>query len=103
MLAVAVEKRVPGFPEVPTMAEAGVDGLVVYSWQAAAAPKGLDRAVLAKLQPAIVAALADPDVKSRMEQLGFEVVGGTAEEFAVFLNAEMSHWKAVIEKGNIKP
>ena len=56
------------------MAEAGVKDLVVYSWQAAAAPKGLPPAVKAKLEAELVASANAPDIKAKFEAIGFDVV-----------------------------
>jgi tripartite-type tricarboxylate transporter receptor subunit TctC len=89
-------------PETPVMKEAGVDGLVVYSWQAVAAPKGLPDEVKAKLQPALVASLKDPAVTKRLDDIGFAVVAGTSAEFAAFLDEEYARWRNVVETGNIK-
>jgi tripartite-type tricarboxylate transporter receptor subunit TctC len=85
------------------MAEAGVQGLEVYSWQAFAAPKGLPKDVMDKVQPAMVAALRDPDVAKKLDEIGFEVVASSSKEFTDFQAAEVKRWKDVIEKGNIKP
>lgn len=103
ILGVTSEKRHPVFPDTPTMAETGVQDLVVYSWQAFAAPKGLPKEVSDKLQPALIAALKDPEVAKKFDEIGFEVVGNTPKEFADFQAAEVKRWKDVIEKGNIKP
>jgi tripartite-type tricarboxylate transporter receptor subunit TctC len=103
VLGVTSEKRHPVFPETPTMAEAGVQDLVVYSWQAFAAPKGLPKDVTDKLQPALIAALKDPEVVKKFDEIGFEVVANTPKEFADFQAAEVRRWKEVIEKGDIKP
>ena len=103
ILGVTSGKRHPVFPDTPTMAETGVQGLEVYSWQAFAAPKGLPKEVSDKLQPALVAALKDPEVAKKFDEIGFEVVGNTPKEFADFQAAEVKRWKEVIEKGNIKP
>jgi tripartite-type tricarboxylate transporter receptor subunit TctC len=102
VLAVTAEKRASGFPNVPTMAEAGVPGLEVYSWQAVAAPKGLPRDVVAKLQPALIAVLRDPDMVKRFDELGFEVVANSNAEFATFLNVELGRWKTVVDAAGIK-
>jgi tripartite-type tricarboxylate transporter receptor subunit TctC len=83
-LAVTGEKRSPVLPEVPTMAEAGVKNVEVYSWQAIVAPKGLPPTVLTKANGAIVAALNDPAVKQQFTAIGFEVVGNTPAQFAAF-------------------
>ena len=68
LLAVTSDKRDPTFPNAPTMAEAGVPGLEVFSWQAVVAPKGLPKDVMEKLQPAIVAALKDPAVAEAVQR-----------------------------------
>lgn len=103
ILGVTSGTRHPVFPDTPTMAETGVQGLEVYSWQAFAAPKGLPKEVSDKLQPALIAAVKDPEVARKFDEIGFEVVGNTPKEFADFQAAEVKRWKEVIEKGNIKP
>ena len=102
LLAVTADKRDPTFPNVPTMAEAGVSGLEVYSWQAFAAPKGLPRDVYAKLQSAFIGALKDPEVQKKFNEIGFDVVANSPAEFATFLNAELGRWKQVVDAGGIK-
>lgn len=102
-LAVTSDKRNPALPDVPTTSEAGVPGLEVYSWQAAAAPKGLPPAVRKKLEEELAASAKADDVKAKFEAVGFEVVGNNGAEFQKFLEAEIARWKAVVEKGNIKP
>jgi len=101
-LGVASEKRNPLLPEVPTLAEQGVKGAEVQSWQAVAAPKGLPADVKAKLHEAIVTALNDPSVKEKLVAQGFEIVGNTPEQFAKFQAAEYARWKQLIESRNIK-
>lgn len=102
LLAVTADKRDATFPNVPTMAEAGVQGLEVFSWQAIAAPKGLPKEVADKLAPAVVAAIKDPAVTKKFNDIGFEVVGAGSAEFAKFLDAELARWKGVVEAGGIK-
>jgi tripartite-type tricarboxylate transporter receptor subunit TctC len=102
LLAVTADKRDPSVPNVPTMAEAGVPGLEVFSWQAFVAPKGLPANVKARLQPALIAAIKHPDVVKRFNDLGFEVVGNSPEEFNKFLNEELARWKQVIDAGGIR-
>jgi tripartite-type tricarboxylate transporter receptor subunit TctC len=100
-LAVTGDKRSTLLPDVPTLAEAGVKGADVYSWQAVAAPRGLPADVKGKLHAALVAALNDPAVKPKLVEVGFEVVANTPEQFAAFQNAEFARWKKVIETGKI--
>lgn len=102
-LAVTGSKRDPGFPDIPTMAEAGFPGLEVYSWQAAAAPKGLPADIRARLEKELVAAATAPDTKAKLENIGFEVVASNGREFTDFLTKEIARWKQVIEVGKITP
>jgi tripartite-type tricarboxylate transporter receptor subunit TctC len=100
-LAITSQKRSPLLPDVPTLAEAGVKGVDVYSWQAVVAPKGLPAEVKSQLHAAIVSALNDPQVRQRFTSLGFEVVANTSEQFATFQQNESARWKKVIETGKI--
>ena len=100
-LAITSQKRSPLLPNVPTLAEAGVKGVDVYSWQAVVAPKGVPADVRAQLHAAVVAALNDPQVRDRFTKLGFEVVANTPEQFAAFQQAEFARWQKVIETGKI--
>jgi tripartite-type tricarboxylate transporter receptor subunit TctC len=100
-LAITSTKRSPLLPDVPTMEEAGVKNFAVYSWQAVAAPKGLPPDIKAKLHSAIVEALNDPQVKPKLLDLGFEIVGNTPEQFTAFQASEFARWKKVIEVGKI--
>ena len=100
-LAITSAKRSPLLPEVPTMDESGVKGVTVYSWQAFAAPKGLPADIKTKLHDALVAGLNDPQVKPKLLELGFEIVGNTPEQFAAFQASEFARWKKVIEVGKI--
>jgi tripartite-type tricarboxylate transporter receptor subunit TctC len=102
-LAVTSGKRTTTLPDIPTMAEAGVKDLEVYSWQAAAAPKGLPPAVKTKLEAVFMASANSPDVKAKFEAVGFDVVASNAEQFAKFLADETARWKLVIETGKITP
>jgi tripartite-type tricarboxylate transporter receptor subunit TctC len=100
-LGVTSEKRTQLLPQVPTMAEAGVRGVEVTSWQAVVAPRGLPADVRAKLHAALVGALNDDAVKPKLLSQGFEIVGNTPEQFAKFQAAEFARWKQVIEVGKI--
>ncbi|MDP9902801.1 Bug family tripartite tricarboxylate transporter substrate binding protein [Variovorax ginsengisoli] len=100
-LAITSPKRSPVLPEVPTLAEVGVNNVEVASWQAIVAPKGLPPAVRQKAHEAFVEALNDPKVKDQFTSIGFEMVTNTPEQFAVFQQAEYARWKKVIETGKI--
>ena len=102
-LAVTASKRHAQLADVPAVGEAGFPGLVVTSWQAAAAPAKTPPAVVARLNDAMVKALRSPDVRDRMTQIGFDVVAGTPEEFGKFMKEEVDRWTTVVNKGGIKP
>ena len=96
-LAVTGGKRSPVLPDVPTMAEAGVKNVDVYSWQAVVGPKGLPADVRSKFHEAVVAALNDPQNKQQLTAIGLEVVANTPAQFASFQQQEFGRWKSVIE------
>ena len=100
-LAITGAKRSSVLPNVPTLAEAGVKNVDVYSWQAVVAPKGVPADIRAKLHAAIIAALQDPQIHQRFVDLGFEIVGNTPAQFADFQAQEYKRWKQVIETGKI--
>ena len=100
-LAITSFKRSPLLPNVPTMDELGLKGVTVYSWQAFAAPKGLPADIRTKLHGALVAGLNDPQIKPKLLELGFEIVGNTPEQFTAFQASEFARWKKVIETGKI--
>lgn len=100
-IALTGDKRSPVLPDVPTLAEAGVKGAEVYSWQGLAAPKGLPPAVKEKLAAAAVAAINDPEVKKRMLEQGLEIVASTPAEFTAFQAREWNRWKTLIDTRKI--
>ena len=100
-LAITSSARSPQLPDVPTLSESGIKGVDVYSWQGVAAPKGLPADIKAKVHAALVAGLNAPEVKTRLLDLGFEIVGNTPEQFTAFQAAEFARWKKVIELGKI--
>ena len=100
-LAITSEKRSPLLPDVPTMAEAGIKDMVVYSWQAVAAPKGLPSGVKNALHGALVSTLKDAEIAKKLTDPGFEIVASTPQEFSAFLDQELARWKNVIEAGKI--
>ena len=96
------DARHPLLPQVPTAAEAGLPDFVVYSWQAFGGPGGMSPALTVRVHAAIRAALTVPEVKTRMDDLGFEIVATAPAEFAAFQLAEIARWKRVVQAGNIR-
>ncbi len=100
-LAITSAQRSPLLPNVPTLDEAGIKDANVYSWQAIAGPKGLPADVKTKLHAAIAAGLNDPQIKSRLLEVGFEIVASTPAQFTAFQAAEFARWKKLIESRKI--
>ena len=100
-IAVTGSQRSPVLPDVPTLAESGVKGAEVYSWQGMAAPKGLPADVKAKLAKAAIAAVQQPDIRKRFLEQGLEIVGNTPEEFTRFQAQENERWKQLIQTRKI--
>jgi tripartite-type tricarboxylate transporter receptor subunit TctC len=101
-LSITSTKRSPLLPNVPSLEELGIKEANVYSWQAVAAPKGLPADIKAKLHAAIAAGLNDPQVKTKLLDLGFEIVASTPEQFTAYQAAEFTRWKKLIDARNIK-
>ncbi|RIY02536.1 tripartite tricarboxylate transporter substrate binding protein [Aureimonas flava] len=96
-LAVTTKERAANFPDLPTMEEAGVPGYETNTWNAFFGPAGLPPEVVATLNRAANAAIADETVKARLAEVGAATVGGTPEELAAHVTAEIARWKPVIE------
>ena len=101
-LVITSARRSTLLPEVPTLEESGVKEANVQSWQAVAGPRGLPADIKTRLRDAIVAAVADPAVKTWLLDLGFEIVANTPEQFAAFQAAEYARWQKLITARNIK-
>jgi tripartite-type tricarboxylate transporter receptor subunit TctC len=102
-LAVTGAQRQPLLPDVPTMAQAGVAGVQVASWNALAAPAGTPPAVLAQLNQAVRDAVASPAVQQRLAPLGMRLGAGTPAELQALLGSEAQRWAAVIKAAKITP
>ena len=101
-LAVAGSKRSASLPDLPTVAEAGLPGYDVAVWFGIFAPAGTPQPVVARLHKDIAAALASPDIKTRMDGFGAEIIGTGPEQFDAHLRAEIPKWAAIIKAANVK-
>jgi tripartite-type tricarboxylate transporter receptor subunit TctC len=101
-LAVTAGKRVKGFETIPTVAESGVPGYDVVSWQTVHAPAGTPREVVLRLQTEIAKILHQPDIRQRLDTLGLEPSGMTSDELAAFETREREKWAKVVKAGGIK-
>jgi tripartite-type tricarboxylate transporter receptor subunit TctC len=102
-LAVTSPTRSPGWPDVPTIAEAGVPGYAVEAWYAILAPKGTPADVVDKLSTAIAAAVKSPDVSDKLQSLGNVPVGSSAAEATTMITQEAKRWHDIITAAGIKP
>ena len=100
-LAVTSGKRVDELPNVPTMAEAGVENMEVTAWFGLLAPAGTPQPVIDKLYQAAKAALDTDDVKTRFKALGGMTGGETPTEYAAFIDKERATWKEIVETAGI--
>jgi tripartite-type tricarboxylate transporter receptor subunit TctC len=101
-LGATTAKRIPAAPELPTIAEAGVPGFDVSSWFGFFVPARTPPEIIKKMNADVIASLAHPPVRERLEQLGAEIVGSTPEELARHLKSEMDKWAPVIRAAGIK-
>lgn len=95
-LAITSAKRSTLLPNVPTLEESGIKDANVQSWQAVAAPKGTPAELKTKIRDAIVAIMNEPATKTRMQELGFEMVLNTPDQFATYQAAEYARWQKLI-------
>jgi tripartite-type tricarboxylate transporter receptor subunit TctC len=101
-LALTAAHRSPALPDVPTMAEAGIPNQESDTLQGVLVPAGTPREVVTLLRNEIVKAEADPTIKKRLEELGFEPVANTPEQFTAQIKDEVAKWGKVIKDANIK-
>ncbi len=94
-------KRAAAAPEIPTVEESGVKGFEFVSWYGLWAPKNLPPDVNAFLQAATAKVLALPEVKQRMNELGFDPIGSTSEHFAKYIDVEMAKYAQIIRDAKI--
>jgi tripartite-type tricarboxylate transporter receptor subunit TctC len=101
-LAVTTPKRSPAFPELPTIAEAGVPGFEMMPWAGVAGPRGIPKDVVAILNGAMNKVLATDTVRERFQSMGSEAVGGTPEQFAAFVAKETTKWAEVVKRVGVR-
>jgi tripartite-type tricarboxylate transporter receptor subunit TctC len=104
--AVMSKARWPAAPDVPTMDEVGAPGMYISFWNGLWAPKGTPKEVIARLDAAVVEALADPAVRQKLTELGHVIATReeqTPEGLGAFHRAEIEKWWPIIKAANIKP
>jgi len=101
-LAVTTAKRSSIAPDVPTLAEAGLPGFEIGSWQGVFAPAGTPAPIVRRLNAEIVKILRLPEINDRLAGLGAEIVADSPEEFAALVKAEVVKWSEVVKKSGAK-
>ena len=102
--AVAATTRLSSAPEIPTVDEAGLPGFRALQWHGLWVPKGTPKDIIAKLNAAAVAALADPDLRTRLAELGQEIFPRdpqTPEALRALQKAEIEKWWPIIKDAGI--
>jgi len=101
-LAVLGAKRAPQLPDVPTVAESGLPGYELTNWFGLVLPAGTPRELVARVHADVSRVLQMSDVKTRLVDMGADVVDSSPEQFASFLEAESAKWAKVIKEANIR-
>jgi tripartite-type tricarboxylate transporter receptor subunit TctC len=101
-LAVTTATRFALLPDLPTIAESGYPGFEALAWNGVLVAAGTPRPIVQRLNTEINAILKDPGVRSALNAQGFELIGGTPEDFATLIRAESDKWAPVIRKTGAK-
>jgi tripartite-type tricarboxylate transporter receptor subunit TctC len=100
-LAVTTQQRLPALPHLPTVAES-LPGYEAYTWNAILAPAGVEPKTVAAMNAAINAALDEPNIKTRLEELGITIAkGATPDSTKAFVEAEMAKWQPLLRSAGI--
>ncbi len=101
-LAVTSAKRHPAFPDLPTLAEAGVNDIEVMLWTAFLAPAGTPAPIVTRIRDEVARVVKLPDVRERFAGMGVDPVANSPEEFRRIMAADIAKWTAVAKAANIK-
>jgi tripartite-type tricarboxylate transporter receptor subunit TctC len=101
-LAVATPQRLPGFPDIPTMDEAGVPGMVVSTWYALWAVKGTPKDIVDRMYAETAKALELPDMKEIWLTAASTAGGMPPDQFGAFINKEITRWAKVVKDAGVK-
>ncbi|QET04333.1 MULTISPECIES: Bug family tripartite tricarboxylate transporter substrate binding protein [Cupriavidus] len=102
-IAITSLKRSPLLPDVPTMDESGLPKFEMSQWFGVMGPAKMQRAQVEMLNRDINAILARPEVAEKIQSMGGDVLGGTADQFAAFQKADAAHWARLLREAGIKP
>ena len=100
-LAVTANKRHSFWPDIPTMAEAGINDMEVTIWMGLFLPAGAPAAIVNRIRDELVKGMAEPEVREKLIGLGIEPDGRPTAEFAKFHQADITRWTAIAKTANI--
>ncbi|BDB24081.1 MFS transporter [Cupriavidus sp. TA19] len=101
-LAITTAKRSAEYPELPTIAESGMQGFEMIFWQAFVAPAGTPREIVARLNQSIDEILRDKEIRSKLVEMGLDPAGGSPEQLGAVMKSETAKWKKVVDDAGIK-
>jgi tripartite-type tricarboxylate transporter receptor subunit TctC len=101
-LAITSATRHPAWPELPTLAEAGIPGIEITLWTGFLAPVGTPAAIVKRLQEEVARVVKLPEIRERLAAMAIDPAGNTSEEFARIIAADIDKWTAVAKAANIK-
>ena len=101
-LAVTGDKRSPTAPEIPTIAESGVNGYAASGWYGVLVPTGTPKPIVARLHKELIATVNDKDVQVQLARFGYDIETGTPEAFRKTIVAEIKKWGVVVKAANLR-
>jgi tripartite-type tricarboxylate transporter receptor subunit TctC len=101
LIGVTTPNRLPQFPDVPTVSESGLPGFFFNSWFAILAPAGTPKEIVARLNVEVLKALADPEIRAKLENLGFTVRGSSPEELGTLTREQLAKYAHVMKEMGI--
>jgi tripartite-type tricarboxylate transporter receptor subunit TctC len=101
-LAVTTSKRFPLFPDLPAIAESGYPGFEALAWNGVLVAANTPKPIIARLNAEMNAILKAPEMKQKMQGFGFDLIGGTPEDFGALISGEAAKWAPVIKKVGLK-
>ncbi|MEI7567809.1 MAG: tripartite tricarboxylate transporter substrate binding protein [Alcaligenaceae bacterium] len=100
-IALASSKRFPLFPDVPTMAEAGMKGVEINNWYGLSAPAGTPTPIIERMNRALREAIQDPALRTRFQEVGLVPMSNSAEEFSALIKSDSEKWKKIIQDSGV--
>ena len=100
-IALASSKRFPLFPDVPTMAEAGMTGVEINNWYGLSAPAGTPTPIIERMNRALREAIQDPALRTRFQEVGLVPMSNTPEEFSSLIKSDSEKWKKIIQDSGV--